>query len=160
MAAAGNDSRASPAAREIRRLAWLMDESVRLPGGWRIGLDGLLGLIPGVGDAMGLATSGYILLRARRFGVPRIVMARMIANVLLDALIGAIPVAGDLFDFAFKANRRNIALMEQYLTDERRTRRSSWGRVLLVAAAVLASTVLVLFLAFSFIQWIWELASG
>jgi hypothetical protein len=159
MAAARKVPATSPVAREMRRLAWLLDESIRLPGGYRIGLDGIVGLIPGVGDAVGLAASSYILLRARRFGIPRVVMARMIGNVLLETVIGAIPILGDLFDFAFKANRRNVALMEQYLVDERHVRRSRWGRLLLVAAVGLAVFVLFLFLAFRLVQWIWNLAS-
>jgi hypothetical protein len=151
---------ATPAARELRRLAWLLDDSIRLPGGYRIGLDGIVGLIPGLGDAAGLAASTYILFRARRFGIPRVVMARMIGNVLLESLIGVIPILGDLFDFAFKANRRNIALMERYFVDERQVRRSSWGRLLLAAAVGLMLVVLILFLTFRLIQWIANIASG
>lgn len=159
MAATGEEPAESASARELRRLAWLLDESVPLPGGYRIGLDGIIGLIPGIGDAAGLAASSYILLRARHFGVPRIVMTRMLGNVLLDFLIGAIPVLGDLFDFGFKANRRNIGLMQQYLANERRTRRSSWGRVLVLTAAGLALILLVLFLVFRLVQWLWNLAA-
>ena len=98
-----------------RRIAWLFDETVRLPGGFRIGLDGLLGLIPVVGDLIGLAASLGIVDIARRQGVPAGVQARMIANIGIDAAIGAIPVAGDLFDFAWKANARNVALLERAL---------------------------------------------
>lgn len=151
---------AGSAARELRRLAWLLDDAIRLPGGYRIGLDGIVGLVPGLGDALGLAASTYILFRARRFGVPRVVMARMIGNVLLESVIGAIPVLGDLFDFAFKANRRNIGLMEQYLVDEREARRGSWVRIVAAFAAGLAVIALVLFLVFRFVQWIWNLAAA
>ncbi len=149
----------SGTARELRRLAWLLDESIPLPGGYRIGVDGIVGLIPGIGDAAGLAASSYILLRAHQFGMPRIVMARMLGNTLLDFLIGTIPVLGDLFDFGFKANRRNIALMQQYLVDERRTRRRSWGKVLFAAAIGIVLTLLVLFLIFRLIRWLWNLAA-
>jgi hypothetical protein len=151
----GSDS----AARDLRRLAWLLDDAIRLPGGYRIGLDGLVGMIPGLGDAVGLAASGYILFRARDFGVPRVVMARMIGNVLLESAVGAVPVLGDLFDFAFKANRRNIALMERYLVDGRQVRRASWGRMVLAGAIGLALIVLILFLAFRLVQWIWNIAT-
>jgi hypothetical protein len=146
-------------ARELRRLAWLLDESIPLPGGYRIGLDGIVGLIPGVGDAAGLAASSYILLRARRYGVPRVVMARMLGNVLLDFVVGAIPVLGDLFDFGFKANRRNIGLMQQYLVDERGMRRRSWAKVLVTVVTGLALILLVLFLVFRLVQWLWDLAA-
>ena len=159
MAAKGESPDGNATARELRRLAWLLDESVPLPGGYRIGLDGIVGLIPGIGDAAGLAASSYLLLRAHQLGTPRIVMARMLGNVLLDFLIGAIPVLGDLFDFAFKANRRNIGLMQQYLVDERRTRRSSWAKVVLTMAAGLALILLALFLVFRVVQWLWNLAA-
>lgn len=159
MAGKGERPADSGTERELRRLAWLLDDSVPLPGGYRIGLDGIVGLIPGIGDAAGLAASGYILLRAHQFGMPRIVMARMLGNTALDFVIGTIPVLGDLFDFGFKANRRNIDLMQRYLVDARRTRRRSWTKVLVTAAAGIALILLVLFLLFRLIQWLWNLAA-
>ena len=158
--AAKEDPAAETAGRDLRRLAWLLDESVRLPGGYRIGLDGIIGLIPGVGDALGLAAGSYLILRARKYDVPGVILVRMAGNVLLDALVGAIPLLGDLFDFAFKANRRNLALMERYLQDERRLRRESWLRVIGTALVLLAAILLFLFLLFSLIRWLWDLAGG
>lgn len=159
MAAGQGGPATHTASREIRRLSWLLDESIRLPGGYRVGLDGIVGLIPGLGDAFGLVASSYILMRARHFGVPRVVMTRMIGNVALEAVIGAIPILGDLFDFVFKANSRNMALMEQFLVDERRTQRSSWGKVILAAVVAFALIVLALFVVFLLVQWIWNLAA-
>ncbi len=92
-----------------------MDSSIRLPGGFRIGVDGLIGLVPVVGD---LATAGaacYIIAQAARAGVPTRVLTRMVLNVGLDAVIGTVPLVGDVFDFAFKANLRNARLMDAYL---------------------------------------------
>jgi hypothetical protein len=103
------------ARRRVQRLARLMDSSIRLPGGFRIGIDGLVGLVPGVGDIAAAGVSFYIVAQAARAGVPAGVLARMVVNVALDAVVGAIPVLGDLFDFAFKANLRNARLMEEYL---------------------------------------------
>lgn len=100
--------------REIERLAWILDQAIRLPGGYRIGLDGLIGLVPGVGDALGMAASSYIVLVARRLGVPRRVLAKMIWNVALETVVGTIPLIGDLFDFAWKANTRNIDLLKRH----------------------------------------------
>jgi hypothetical protein len=148
------------AAGEIRRLAWLLDEAVRLPGGFRIGLDGIVGLVPGIGDALGLVASSYIVLRARRFGVPRVVLARMIGNVALEFMIGTIPVLGDLFDFVFKSNLRNLALIEQYLVNEREVRRSSRVRVFVVTLLGLALLALLLFAVFRLAQWLWTLAAA
>ncbi|MDZ7750632.1 MAG: DUF4112 domain-containing protein [Gammaproteobacteria bacterium] len=99
----------------LSRLAWLLDSSVRLPGGFRIGIDGLIGLIPGIGDLVAASVSAYIVAEAARLEVPGHVILRMISNVLVDLLVGTIPVLGDAFDFAFKANRRNIDLLDSHL---------------------------------------------
>src|SRR6056297_126310 len=99
----------------LRRLAHVLDSSVPLPGGYRIGIDGIIGLIPGIGDAAGALLSSYILLESHRLGVSTRVLMRMAFNVLVEAVVGLIPVAGDLFDFAWKANHRNVALLEEQL---------------------------------------------
>ena len=126
-----------PDARRLARTARLLDSSIRLPGGYRIGWDGIIGLIPGVGDLAGLALSGWILFGAARLGVPRRVLARMGANVGLEALVGTVPVLGDLFDFAFKANERNVRLAQAWLEDPVRARRRSGARLALAGLAVL-----------------------
>ncbi len=107
--------RAANARKRVHRLARLMDSSIRLPGGFRIGVDGLIGLVPVVGDFGAGGVSFYIVAQAARAGVPARVLARMVLNVALDALVGAIPVLGDVFDVAFKANLRNARLMDAYL---------------------------------------------
>ena len=108
----------------LRRLARLLDSALRLPGtDWRIGLDGLLGLVPVVGDSAGLLLSLWLVYECWRAGAPWRVVLRMLLNVLLDSLLGAVPVAGDLFDFAFKANEKNLRLLETHLdhsSDRRR----------------------------------------
>lgn len=99
-----------------RALARLLDTAVRVPGtNIRFGLDSVLGLVPGFGDFAGAALSGYVILTAARAGAPNTLLARMLANVGIDALVGAVPVLGDLFDIAFKANVRNAALLDGYL---------------------------------------------
>lgn len=98
--------------KRLDRLARLLDTSIGIPGTrWRFGLDPILGLVPGVGDLAGAALSGYIVYEAWRLGVPRAVLARMIANVAAETLLGTVPVAGDLFDAWWKANRRNVDLL-------------------------------------------------
>ncbi|MGP7733065.1 DUF4112 domain-containing protein [Oceanimonas smirnovii] len=99
---------------KLERMAWLLDSAIRLPGGFRIGLDGIIGLVPGIGDLTGAVFSGYILLQAARMKLPFTLLARMGFNILLELVIGSIPVLGDLFDFAFKANKRNVRLMNKY----------------------------------------------
>ncbi|MFO0956620.1 MAG: DUF4112 domain-containing protein [Isosphaeraceae bacterium] len=99
----------------LDKLAWLMDRAVTVPG-TRIsfGLDALLGLLPFGGDfATGLVQTALVLVAARKVAVPRAVVARMAANVLLDMAVGAIPFVGDLFDVYFKANTRNMALLRE-----------------------------------------------
>src|SRR5690606_29030914 len=94
----------------------LLDTSLGIPGTKiRFGLDPLLGLIPGGGDLVSLLMSGYVLHQARRLGLPRHLMTRMIMNVGIDAVAGAVPLVGDLFDVAFKANVRNMKLIEEHL---------------------------------------------
>jgi hypothetical protein len=97
----------------LRRFAHWLDNVLRLPGGYRVGAESLLGLIPGVGDSLGAIASAYIVFMGARLGVSTPTLLRMIGNVALDLLIGAVPLLGDLFDFAWKANARNVALIER-----------------------------------------------
>src|SRR5947209_12597228 len=100
----------------IDALATLMDTAFLIPGTQiRFGLDALIGLVPGIGDAVTTIISLYIVSEARALGAPPLLIARMIANVALDGLVGAIPLAGDAFDVAFRANRRNMALLREHL---------------------------------------------
>jgi Domain of unknown function (DUF4112) len=134
----------------LRQLAWLLDNSIPLPGGFRIGLDAVIGLVPGIGDAIGALVSVYILNEARLLGAPRSVLMRMSGNVMLETIVGAIPFAGDLFDAGFKANARNITLLERYHLDPVGSARGSRFFVAgfalflaLLAAAIVAIPILV-----------------
>jgi hypothetical protein len=113
-------------AERIARIEWLstlLDTAIVVPGtNIRFGLDALIGLVPGIGDAVSTLLSLYIVREARALGAPRILIARMLANVALDGVVGAVPVAGDLFDVAFRANRRNVALLRQHLDRAERRR--------------------------------------
>lgn len=142
--------------KKLDKLAWLLDNSIKIPGtSWKIGLDGILGLIPGIGDLAAGGLSTYILYQAVKMRVPRAIIARMGLNVLLESVIGVIPIFGDLFDFAFKANQRNVDLMRKYVLNPRETTRQStltlialvvfffvvlglmvWGMFALVAAVI------------------------
>jgi len=102
--------------RELKSLSWVMDTAIQIPGTRiRLGADSLLGLIPGGGDAAGMLVSAYLLYRASQLGVSRGTLLRMAGNMLLDAAVGTIPIAGDVFDVFFKANRRNVRLLERKL---------------------------------------------
>ncbi|MDX1625882.1 MAG: DUF4112 domain-containing protein [Wenzhouxiangellaceae bacterium] len=126
----------------VRQLARLLDSSIRLPGGYRIGLDGLIGLIPGIGDAAAASISAYIVIQAARMGAPTTTLIRMMGNILLELLVGIVPVLGDLFDFAWKANNRNVALLERNL--HRLEADDAAGRRLTSAALVLLGGFLLL----------------
>jgi predicted aconitase with swiveling domain len=96
----------------LRRLAWLLDSSIRIPGTrWTVGIDALIGLVPVLGDAAGVILSSYILYEAARMGTSKGVLARMALNIAIEGLVGSIPLLGDLFDAGFKANQRNIKLL-------------------------------------------------
>jgi Domain of unknown function (DUF4112) len=99
----------------LDRLATLFDTALVIPGtNIRFGVEAVLRLWPGIGDAAASALSLYLLYEAHRLGVPRILFARMLANVILEGAVGAVPIAGDAFDVFFRANRRNIALLREH----------------------------------------------
>ena len=114
----------------IERIAWLMDRSIPI-GGYRIGLDPIIGLIPGLGDAFGALISTVIIVQAHKAGVPKGTLLRMVANVGIDAAVGAIPLLGDLFDFAWKVNVKNLELYRSSVTGRRRVSRD-WGFLFLL----------------------------
>lgn len=100
----------------IRKLSRLLDTSFRIPGiGFRFGLDPIIGLIPGLGDLVATGFSAYLLLMAARFRLPPKVLAWMIFNIGIESVVGSVPIVGDLFDAYYKANIRNLALLEQHL---------------------------------------------
>ena len=104
----------------VERLARLLDSEFRVPGtGLRFGLDGLLGLLPGVGDTATLLMALYLVAEARRLGASFAPVLRMLFNVVLDWLVGLIPFVGDIFDFGFKCNRRNVDLLRRDLRRRR-----------------------------------------
>jgi hypothetical protein len=105
----------------ITLVAKLMDSAFMIPGlNRRVGLDAVLGLVPGVGDALSAALASYIIWEARQLGLPRWKIARMIGNVAVDTAIGVIPFAGDVFDVFFKANERNLRIVHEHLGTPKR----------------------------------------
>jgi hypothetical protein len=115
----GLDRREAAAAslRRLDRFAFLLDEAFRVPGTrWRIGLDGLVGFVPGLGDAATALVALYPIVEAWRHGAPPALIGRMLANLGIDTAVGSVPLLGDLFDVAFKANRRNVELLRRHLS--------------------------------------------
>ena len=125
----------------LRRFAFLMDEAVSIPGTrMRLGVDALLGLLPGVGDVIGALLSSWIIAGALRHRVPPLVIARMVLNVAIDLLFGAVPVAGDVFDFLYEENMMNMRLLEKH-RDRRRPPRTT-GQIAFVLGAIVTFLVL------------------
>jgi hypothetical protein len=124
-----DERRPVPAAQStsgLRDLARVLDEAIRIPGtNIRIGLDAILGLIPGGGDVAGGLFSSILMLQAARMGAPTSVLARMLGNVVIDTAIGSIPLIGDLFDFAWRANSKNVRLLELWRERPTGTQRAS-----------------------------------
>src|SRR5256885_9000708 len=102
--------------RRARVVATVLDDAIRIPGtNIRFGLDPLVGLVPGLGDLLGGAASAYIILEAARAGAPASVLLRMAVNVGVDTMVGGLPVIGDVFDFAWKSNARNVRLLARHV---------------------------------------------
>lgn len=130
-----------PGEREVRDrlkfLAWLLDSSIPIPGTrFTIGLDAVVGLVPFIGDLIGVAASSIILMEANRLGAPRALMTRMSFNVAVEGIVGLIPFAGDLFDAGWKANQRNVRLLTEWMDQPHQAARGSRRFVFLLAAGL------------------------
>jgi hypothetical protein len=126
----------------LRRLGYLLDNAIPIPGTpFRIGWETIVGLVPGIGDLVGGGFSAWIILQAARIGAPPSLLARMGWNLLVDVVVGAVPLLGDLFDAGFKANLRNLALLERHVQGPVASRRAS-RRFVAVLAVLLALLLL------------------
>jgi hypothetical protein len=135
---------------DLEQLAHWLDSLFEIPGlRLRVGIDALLGLVPGVGDTVSALASVYLLRAAATFGVPRVTVVRMTLNIVVDLVLGAIPIIGDVFDVYWKANRRNVELLRRHLNanpaKERELRRSDGlfvaGMIALIATILIASVM-------------------
>jgi hypothetical protein len=132
----------SQALEQLRSLSWLLDDSIQIPGtNYRIGIDPLLGLIPGIGDFVGSALSGYIIISAAAMGASSATLARMLVNVLIEGVVGCIPLLGDIFDAGWKANLRNIDLLDREIATGKPLKSSK----LVVAGVAILAICLVAF---------------
>lgn len=146
--------------RRVARLAWLLDNSIPVPGTrFRIGLDAIVGLLPGLGDLIGVLLSSYIVREAARIGTPPSVLTRMAFNVAVEGVVGLIPFLGDIFDAAWKANQRNLALLDAHFKDPRGTVRSSRTFVALLVVALVAFIAVIAVVAVLITRLIWQALS-
>lgn len=134
---------ASRAPADLEALAWLMDNSIPIPGtgGRRVGLDAIIGFVPGLGDLVSSGASLFVIVRAAGHGLPRITVVRMLLNLGLDLTVGAVPVLGDAFDLWFKANQRNVELFRRHAVASSATTGGDWTFVFGVLAAGVAIIV-------------------
>ncbi|MBK6998307.1 MAG: DUF4112 domain-containing protein [Lewinellaceae bacterium] len=147
-----NSFQQDPELARLDALAKLMDNQFRVPGtNWRFGLDGIVGLIPYVGDMAGFVVSGFLMRTMVKKGASPLLMLRMMFNYIVDAVVGIVPFVGDLFDFGFKANRRNVNLLKAYYGD---------GKVKPNATRSVAFLGLLFFALFIVLIWlVWKLAA-
>jgi hypothetical protein len=143
----------------LRVLTRLMDQAFGVPGTkWRFGLDALFGLVPGLGDIVGGLIAVYAVHVARQLRVPGVIQLHMLSNIAIDATVGTVPIIGDLFDFVFKAQTRNLALLEDWLqTPHEVTKRSKRGLLMVPLAILLVfatMTILGLWLLFIVVHWL------
>ncbi len=135
-------------------LAKLMDSQFKIPGtSIRFGWDALIGVVPGIGDFATFLVSGYMLTVLVKNGASGFVLARMVWNIVLDALVGSIPVLGDMFDVAFKANQRNMQLMREHY-HEGRHRGSAWKLIIPILLLLLLMIGCIAWLTYSVIAWL------
>ena len=140
-------------------LARLLDTQFKIPGtNWRFGLDPILGLIPGVGDFLSFLMQAWLVLSIFSKGVSGELAARLTFNILLDTLVGSIPVIGQAWDFWFKANQRNLKLATDYWQNNK-YQGSGWGYWLLLMALLIGTLALIVFLVVTVLQFIFSLFS-
>ncbi len=145
----------------LQRVSWLLDNAIPIPfTRFRIGLDPLIGLMPGLGDAIGASMSGWIVVEAARFGVSRSVLLRMLLNIAIDTAIGAVPGVGDLFDFAWKSDQMNLKLLQRHLEHPEGARRASRRFLFGLLLAMLLLIVGVTVGAVVLLKWLVALTHG
>lgn len=140
--------------KRLEKLAWLLDSSITVPGtGFRVGLDGIIGLIPGIGDAVGSVVSSYILAEGARLGVSKLTLMHMGFNILIESIVGLIPFVGDLFDFAWKANQKNVELLYRHLESPPAAKKSDRLTAWVLLTVLILALIGVVYLGFSVMTW-------
>ncbi|NEO36572.1 MAG: DUF4112 domain-containing protein [Moorea sp. SIOASIH] len=149
-----NDRKTSTLKR-VRRVSYLLDNAIPIPGtGYRIGLDPIIGLLPGGGDVLGTIISSYIVVEAARLGVSRSTLVEMVLNILLETVSGSIPVLGDLVDAAWKANVKNVELLEKELNVSSPPQKSDWLFLVLLLAGLAVVLLVAVGISFAIVAWV------
>lgn len=153
-------TKANPDLKWVDKITDLMDSKFRVPGTqFRFGLDPILGLVPGLGDATSLAVSGSLIYYMAKFGASKKLIIMMIGNVILDATIGSIPILGNIFDFTYKANQRNVRMLKRY-HQEGKYRGSGKGLLLTIVAVFVGLISLVLYGTWELAEYLFNAAGN
>lgn len=151
----------APTLKRIRQISGVLDNAITIPGTKvGIGLDPILGLIPVGGDVLGLIASIYIIIESARLGVSRATLGRMVVNIIIDALVGAIPMLGDVFDFAWKANTYNIKLLEDYLQSPGEKKKADQMFIIALCAGLFLLAIVLVALPVIIIRMLWNSLTG
>jgi hypothetical protein len=151
----------APRLKRLTQLSRLLDNIVTIPGTQvGIGLDPIIGLLPIGGDALGLIFSFYIIIEAAQLGVPRATLGRMVMNVIVDSLVGAIPMLGDLFDFAWKANNYNIILLEESLKYPQENKKADNSFIFLFSIGLFFLAIVLISIPVILIRILWQMFTG
>ncbi len=159
------DAKASTV-RRLRRLSYLLDNAIPIPGTrYRVGLDPILGLLPGAGDFLGTALSAYIVLEAARIGLPRASLIQMVTNIIFETVLGSVPVLGDVVDATWKANTKNLALVEEHLDVPQSNvpqsrQRTDWLFLALLLVALLFVVVVMAAISVMILRWLLGAITG
>lgn len=161
----GREQRGRRALEQLRSVTLLFDQAFQIPGTrFRFGLDALIGLVPGLGDIAGALVAMYAMNVARKLNAPSVVRMHMLSNIALDALVGIVPLLGDVFDFAFKAQTRNLALLDAWVASPGRTARRSRRGLLLIPIGIIVVfatvTALAVWMLYLLFQWLGGLGAG
>ncbi|NJP09385.1 MAG: DUF4112 domain-containing protein [Leptolyngbyaceae cyanobacterium RU_5_1] len=149
------------ALQRIRVVSHLLDNAIAVPGTrFRFGIDPILGLFPGAGDWLSAVLSVYIVLEALRFNLPKKILIQMVTNLVLDTAAGSVPVVGDVFDVTWKANSRNLALLENHIRDPKPQKAADRRFVILVIIGLIAILVMLTSLVVLLVSWLFRLIQG
>jgi hypothetical protein len=141
---------------QLKSLSYLLDESINIPGTkYRLGIDPLLGLLPVAGDYLGAIFSGYILFQSARLGTSKATLLRMTVNILIETVVGIIPLLGDIFDVTWKANKKNIELLNIHLYQPEKSPKADLWFVIFLLSIVFFVLILITLIAFSIFKFIW-----
>jgi hypothetical protein len=151
----------APTLKRLQKISKLLDNAITIPGtSVGIGLDPILGLIPVVGDILGLIFSLYIIIESAKLGISKATLVRMVFNIIVDALVGSIPLLGDLFDFAWTANNYNLILLEDYLKSPDKKKKADQGFIITLFVVLVLIAIVLIALPVIFIGIILKIFNG